>query len=155
MAFDDLKKKLGANESAGEEGYPVTEETIKEWIEMSPEQKKERITEAKEKGGVWRESLLELNQKAEESLQEASADAAQSRKETLEKLSKDKVGPGQEAPFADKADIGGQDQKSALARAWDNIPGEAKVGAPAALAAGLGAVALAKKMRASKKAAKK
>ena len=151
MGFEDLKAKLGAKE--GEEGYPVNEDTIKEWIEMAPENKKEMIKEAKEKGGAWRTSLLEIDQKAKESLQEASADAAQSRKETIAKLDKDKVTTAQVAPFKDQADIGNKEEtKGALARAWDKIPGEAKIGAPAALAAGLGAVALAKKMRASKKA---
>lgn len=136
MGFEDLKSKLGAKEG---EGYPVNDDTIKEWIEMAPEQKKELIKEAKEKGGAWRTSLLEIDQKAKDVLQEKI------------------VGPGEKDPTGYKPPE--SDAKIAFDKTIHGAKKYAKEnpevvggGGAAALAAGLGAVALAKKMRAAKKA---
>lgn len=161
MGFDTLKAKLAGKE----DGYPVNDDTIQEWINMNADQKKELIAEAKEKGGVWRESLLKLNEAANTwsrgGAPSTPAGAAvkketliTSRENTPEKIAARKAMNAEEEKLklASKIQSGTNKAPDADTGSFlSKIPTEYKIGAPAALAAGLGAVALAKKMRAAKK----
>ena len=162
MGFKDLKAKLLAEEV----GYPVNDETIQEWINMPKEEKVALISEAKEKGGVWRESLLEIDNKAKEVISEVSVDAAKSRQDAIDAGKKAAAMEKEGKSLKIAAQGTGQDynpnpsklgdssgEKVAKVKKFLTDPETAAV-APAALAAGLGAVALAKKIRASKKAGK-
>ena len=155
MGFEQLKAKLGGNES---DTYAITEDTILEWIGMEKEDKILLINDAKEKGGELRENLLAIDYVAKALLEADEEQAAA----WLEKLK----GAGAAAKQAAKSayegikgglESGGQKVSSGLQtlsqKAAENpkmAVGTAAV--PASLAAGLGAVALAKKMRAAKKA---
>ena len=170
MGFEQLKTKLAGKE----EGYAVNDENIQEWINMPSDQKKSLIAEAKEKGGAWRESLLEIDSKAKEMLSELKMRSGDKplgfrAEEAAKKAAMDKdaasltraagqAAKGSGATLAKPGDLhydpetGGKASiMKAAKRQFDELPGAVKYGAPAALAAGLGAVALAKKMRGSKK----
>ena len=157
MGFEDLKAKLSGD---SDEGYPVNEETIQEFTDLSTDEKKKLISEAKERGGKWRTSLLEIFGKSRAMVQ-AHKDALAARGEdsVLEK-GKAKVGEAaakaSELATSAKEKAGEVGTKLAAGaksagEAIDDASPLVKYGAPSAIAAGLGAVALAKKMRASKK----
>ena len=156
MGFEQLKSKLAGKE----EGYAVNDENIQEWINMPSDQKKSLIAEAKEKGGVWRESLLKIDEAAKEELRTGPrGPRATSRADTPPPVTLDN--DAENAPKAtlfQKAGAKGQEYYDKLAKAGIKAgehvgahKAEYGAGTAAALAAGLGAVALAKKMRGAKK----
>jgi hypothetical protein len=147
MGFQELKSKLSGENN--ELSIEVNEDSILEWIAMDNETKKLLINEAKEQGGAMRQSILEIHQLAGYVLQEEVDETA------LDSIKKGfgKLVTGAKEKMTSAGEYVGGKVKGAGEAMTANPKTTAGVAAGApALAAGLGAVALAKKMRASKKA---